>query len=239
MVTQTKKVPKPLHNIFSDVTPRYDLINRIFTWGMDRKWRLKAACECLADKPERVLDLACGTGDLAITIAGVADGVLEITGVDFSESMLNEARRKAAAVNKNIKFINGDAANLPFDEGNFDCVGISFAFRNLTYKHVNAAKHIAEVLRVLRPGGRFVIVESSQPKNRFIRKLDHFYLRACVYPFGCWLSGNRNAYNYLTLSATRYYSPEELQEMLLKAGFRQVSFRRLFFGAAAIHVAVK
>ena len=239
MAIQAEKNPKPLYKIFSDVPPRYDVINRIFTWGMDKKWRLRAARECLAGQPRRVLDLACGTGDLAVTIAGIADNPVEITGLDFSEPMLAKAREKAQTAGKNITFIVGDASKLPFPDGHFDCVGISFAFRNLTYKHANAAKHIAEVLRVLRPGGKFVIVESSQPANRFIRMLDHFYLRTFVYWMSWGISGNRNAYRYLTLSATNYYSAGELRDLLLKAGFSQVSFQRLFFGAAAIHVAVK
>jgi demethylmenaquinone methyltransferase/2-methoxy-6-polyprenyl-1,4-benzoquinol methylase len=206
---------------------------------MDKQWRLRAARECLADKPKRMLDLACGTGDLAITIAKITDSVAEITGLDFSEPMLAKAQQKAQAAGKNVAFINGDATNLPFPDGYFDCVGISFAFRNLTYRHVNAAKHLAEVLRVLCPGGRFVIVESSQPENRFVRKLDHLYLRTFVYWLGWCISGNRNAYRYLSSSAANYYSAEELKDVLLKAGFSQVSFRRLFFGAAAIHVAIK
>lgn len=219
--------------------PHYDTINRIFTGGMDNKWRLQAARECLADKPGKILDLACGTGDLAVTIAEMADYPAEITGLDFSEMMLEIARWKAETSGKQITFTEGDAANLPFAENYFDCAGISFAFRNLTYRHPNAGKHISEVLRVLRPGGKFVIVESSQPKNWLIRQLDHLYVRTFVYWIGWWISGNRGAYRYLGNSAANYFKPEELQDILLKAGFSKVSYRRLFLGAAAIHIAIK
>jgi demethylmenaquinone methyltransferase/2-methoxy-6-polyprenyl-1,4-benzoquinol methylase len=236
--TQTNN-PKPLHKIFTDVPPHYDTINRIFTGGMDKKWRLLAARECLADKPKRVLDLACGTGDLAVTLAEMADYPVEVTGLDFSEPMLEIARWKAEIAGKAVTFIEGDAANLPFPDDHFDCVGISFAFRNLTYRHANAGKHIAEVLRVLHPGGKFVIVESSQPKNWFIRKMDHLYVRTFVYWMGWWISGNRNAYRYLGLSAANYYTADELKDLLLKSGFSRVSFQRLFCGAAAIHIAIK
>ena len=239
LATQTKKAPQPLHNIFTDIPPRYDLINHLFTWGMDSRWRLKAAKECLSSNPRRVLDLACGTGDLAITIAQLAKSDIEITGLDFSQPMLDIARQKAKDAGQNIKFISGDAVNLPFPEGHFDCVGISFAFRNLTYKHPQANKHISEVLRVLKPGGRFIIVESSQPGNRIVSSVDHFYLRTFVYRLGWWLSGNRNAYNYLTKSASRYNTAEELKTVLLSSGFSKVNFQRLLFGAAAIHTAVK
>lgn len=206
---------------------------------MDKKWRLLAAGECLADKPKQVLDLACGTGDLAVTMAEMADYPVEITGLDFSEPMLEIARWKAGIAEKEIKFIEGDAANLPFPDAYFDCAGISFAFRNLTYRNPNAAKHLAEVFRVLRPGGKFVIVESSQPKNWFIRQFAHLYVRTFVYWMGWWVSGNRGAYRYLGLSAANYYTPEALQELLLNTGFGKVSYRRLFFGAAALHTAIK
>jgi demethylmenaquinone methyltransferase/2-methoxy-6-polyprenyl-1,4-benzoquinol methylase len=239
LAIQIKKTPKLLYNIFTDLPPRYDLINHIFTLGMDKEWRLKAAKECLLDNTKRVLDLACGTGDLSLTIAKLAKSEIEITGLDFSQPMLDIARYKAQHQGYPLTFIRGDAGNLPFPDGYFDSIGISFAFRNLTYKHPQANKHIAEILRVLKPGGRFVIVESSQPKFRFIRWLDHIYLRAFVYLIGWWLSSNRNAFNYLTISASRYYKAEELRTLLSDSGFSKVSFQRLFFGAAAIHVAVK
>lgn len=206
---------------------------------MDRSWRQQAARECLVNKPQRVLDLACGTGDLAITIARGGDNSLNVAALDFSQPMLEIARRKAQTARLQISFIAGDAAALPFPDSYFDTVGISFAWRNLTYKHPNAAHHLAEVRRVLRTGGRFVIVESSQPRQRIIRALDHFYLRTYAYRMGHWLTGNRNAYHYLTLSATRYYNAAELKELLLNAHFQEVKYRLLFFGAAAIHVAIK
>ncbi len=234
-----KNKPRPLHKIFSDVPPHYDTVNRLFTWGMDKKWRLRAAKECLAAKPQRFLDLACGTGDLAVTVAEIADYPVEITGLDFSEPMLEVARWKADIAQKNITFVEGDAAKLPFPDGYFDCVGVSFAFRNLTYRHANRDKHLAEVLRVLRPGGRFVLVESSQPPNWFIRAIDHLYLRTLVYWLGWWVSGNRGAYKYLSSSALHYFSADELKNLLLKAGFSSVTYRRIFFGASAIHIALK
>ncbi len=222
------KPSRPLYEIFSDVPPHYDTINRVFTCGMDEKWRLQAARECLADKPQKILDLACGTGDLAVTVAELADYPVDITGLDFSEMMLEIARWKADVAGKQITFTEGDAANLPFADNYFDSVGISFAFRNLTYRHPNANKHIAEVLRVLRPGGKFVIVESSQPQNWLIRQIDHLYVRTFVYWMGWWISGNRGAYHYLGNSAANYFTPEELKDILLKAGFSRVSYRRLF-----------
>ena len=237
-----KVIPnEPLHRMFTAVPRRYDLINHIITWGLDKRWRGKAARECLTSQPGKVLDLCCGTGDLAINLAQLADNNVALTGVDYSQPMLEIAARKAErlARRKKISFIYGDAANLPFPDGYFDCIGISFAFRNLTYKNPLARRHLAEVLRVLRASGKYIIVETSQPKLKLIRKLYQLYLRWFVFRLGYLLSGNRGAYYYLAESAARFYTSEEVGEMLVTAGFRQVSFHPLFFGAVGIHVAVK
>ncbi len=233
--------PVPLHGMFTAVPPRYDLINRVITLGMDSRWRRLAAMTCLANKPRRVLDLGCGTGDLSINLALLADQAVEITGLDFSLPMLNLAREKAAraGVGDRVKFVAGNAVQVPFSDGYFDCIGISFAFRNLTYKNPLRLPHLAEVLRLLKHYGRYVIVESSQPGSRAIRMLFHLYLRAFVAPAGMALSGNRGAYRYLADSASRFYAPGEVKEMLLSAGFREVSYLPLFFGAAGIHVATR
>jgi demethylmenaquinone methyltransferase/2-methoxy-6-polyprenyl-1,4-benzoquinol methylase len=231
---------RPLHHIFTAVPPRYDLINSLITWGLDRRWRLKAARECLSIHPQRVLDLGCGTGDLAIGIARLVDAAVELVGIDYSLPMLERATGKAKDLADNKPaFVYGDAASLPFPDGYFDCIGISFAFRNLTYKNPMAPDYLAEVLRVLRPGGRFIIVESSQPKARLVRNLFHIYLRWCVYRLGYLLSGNRGAYSYLVESAARFYTADELKELLIKVGFQKVSFQPLFLGAAGICIAVK
>lgn len=230
---------KPLHGMFTAVPPRYDLVNRIITWGLDARWREEAVRTCLAPGPRRVLDLCCGTGDLAIIIARLAGKELEVTGLDYSEPMLEIARRKAARLGVKVSFIHGDAARLPFPDSHFDCVGISFAFRNLTYKNPLASRSLAEVVRVLQPGGRYVIVESSQPKSSVLRGLFHLYLRWFVSWVGYLLSGNRGAYQYLAESAARFYTPEEVKDLLATAGFREVVYRPLFLGAAGIHVAVK
>jgi demethylmenaquinone methyltransferase/2-methoxy-6-polyprenyl-1,4-benzoquinol methylase len=227
--------------MFNAVPPRYDLVNRIITLGLDKRWRRLASQTCLENKPQAILDLGCGTGDLTINIARMAVKDTEIVGLDFSQPMLEKAQKKAAkaGVVELVRFIHGDAIDLPFPDAHFDCVGISFAFRNLTYKNPLALAHLAEVKRVLTPGGRYVIVESSQPENRLIRALFHLYLRIFVTPVGIMLSGNPRAYRYLAESARRFYSPSEVRDMLLVAGFRDIRYRALFFGAAGIHVAFK
>jgi len=232
---------RPLHRMFSTVPPRYDLINHFITWGLDKRWRRNTARECLAMQPKRVLDLCCGTGDLAITIARLADDNLELTAIDYSQLMLEIAARKAEsfAAGKRISFIYGDAAKLPFPDGHFDCIGTSFAFRNLTYKNPQAQCHLAEAFRVLSTGGSFVIVETSQPKSRLIRKIFHMYLRWFVFRLGYMLSGNSEAYRYLSESAARFYTPEEIRQILIGTGFHQVFYSPFFMGVAGIHIAVK
>lgn len=225
--------------MFTAVPPRYDVVNRLITLGLDRKWRKEAARECLAESPEKVLDLCCGTGDLAIDISRLGTTGMEITGLDYSQPMLDIAEEKSADLNNRPTFITGDASEMPFPDGYFDCVGISFAFRNLTYKNPLAERHLSEVVRVLKPGGRFVIVESSQPENSFIRRMVHLYHRLYVYRIGTLVSGNRSAYRYLSESASRYYMPAELKDLLLKAGFSTVRYRPFLFGATGIHVATK
>jgi demethylmenaquinone methyltransferase/2-methoxy-6-polyprenyl-1,4-benzoquinol methylase len=238
---QPSPAPAPLHGMFTAVPPRYDLINHVITLGMDARWRRLAAAACLEGKPRRILDMACGTGDLSVTIARLAGKDITVTGLDYSRPMLERARRKVAAADlaDRVDFIEGDATRLPFPDSSFDCVGISFAFRNLTYKNPLCEPHLTEVLRVLRPGGRYVIVESSQPGNAPVRAIFHLYLRWYVRPAGVLLSGEKGAYRYLAESAAHYYSPAQVRGLLLGAGFHEVHYRELFFGAAGIHAAIK
>jgi demethylmenaquinone methyltransferase/2-methoxy-6-polyprenyl-1,4-benzoquinol methylase len=227
--------------MFTAVPPRYDLVNRIITWGQDARWRRLAAEECLRGAPRRVLDLCCGTGDLALQTASLTNDSVAILGVDFSRPMLElaAAKDRHAHLRSGVSYVEGDACGLPFRDGCLDCIGISFAFRNLTYRNPRALRYLAEALRVLRPGGRLVIVESSQPASRPVRRLFHLYLRGFVARIGRLISGHRPAYALLAESAARYYTPGELERLLLGAGFRAFSSRGLMFGAVAIHVAVK
>lgn len=230
-----------LSPMFGGIIKRYDLINHIFTWGMDMRWREELVAQLLKINPVKVLDVGCGTGDLSINIVRHACGNLHVTGYDFSLPMLAAAVKKARAqdLDKKISFISGEASQMPFTDDYFDCIGISFAFRNLIYKNPLASQHLAEILRVLKPGGSCLIAESSQPQNKTIRLLHHLYLRTYVYAIGALISGDRKAYKYLTQSAIDFHSPEELGKLLLAAGFRQVHYRPLFFGAAGIYRALK
>jgi len=208
---------------------------------MDKSWRRRAVKECLSGEPSRVLDICCGTADLALNIATESVKPVDIAGLDYSEPMLEIAVDKLSHIagNKQVSFIHGDASRLPFREKSLDAVGISFAFRNMTYKNPLAAAHLKEVYRVLAEGGRYVIVESSQPESKFINRFFRLYCRYVVYWIGYIVSRNSGAYRYLSESAANFYTPVEVREMLLQAGFKEVKYRPLFFGAAGIHVALK
>ncbi|MGI5864882.1 MAG: ubiquinone/menaquinone biosynthesis methyltransferase [Myxococcales bacterium] len=230
---------RPLHAMFTKVPRRYDLVNRTISLGMDERWREAAARACLEGAPRRVLDLCCGTGDLAVRLKRSGGAAVAVAGLDYSRPMLEIARRKAAERGLQIDFVHADAAAMPFPDGHFDRVGISFAFRNLTFKNPMTPKYLAETLRILRPGGRLVIVESSQPRQPVIRGLYHLYMRAFVAGVGGLLSGERAAYRYLGESAARFYGPDEVARILKETGFAEVRSEALLFGAVRLFVATK
>ncbi|MBN1381524.1 MAG: ubiquinone/menaquinone biosynthesis methyltransferase [Deltaproteobacteria bacterium] len=238
---QNKSRHKPLFRIFNDINERYDLINRLFTWGMDKNWRDRLVTEMLKSRPQKVLDVGCGTGDLTIRIAQSAQENITVSGYDFSRPMLDIAERKArkCIARERISFIHGDAAGMPFRDATFDCIGISFALRNLLFENPSAHQYLCEIFRVLKPGGKFLSVDSSQPQNKIIRWLDHLYLCTYVYTIGMVISGDRCAYKYLTRSAMNFDSPEQLEKRFLAAGFHKFFYQPLFFGAAAIYGATK
>ena len=231
---------RPLQKMFTSVPPSYDLLNRLLTMRLDQLWRKKAARICLENKPGGVLDLCCGTGDLVIHLGGMATAGTSLSALDYSMPMLDLAKKKAE--NKGlaaIDFIHGDAAAMPFPDNHFDSIGIAFAFRNLTFHNPDRDRFMAEILRVLKPRGRFVIVETSQPGNLILRKLFHFYLRWITAPLGGILSGHYGAYKYLAHSARLYYNREELEQLLREAGFGVVRSELLVGGLTGIFVAEK
>ncbi len=231
---------RPLHDMFAAVPARYDLLNRVLTWGFDERWRRQVAHECLDGCPGPVLDLCCGTGDLALHMVKLSEGRM-VVGLDFCEPMLEIAREKALArgLNREVSFVNGNAASLPFPNGHFAAIGISFAFRNISYRNPLRQQYMTEIARVLARGGKCVIVETSQPRNPLLRGVYHLYLKTVVPGVGGGLSGHREAYRYLAESARRFFKPEEVSNMLIKAGFQDAQFRPLLGGVSALHVATR
>ena len=234
---------RPLKRMFDAVPDRYDLLNRVLTLRMDELWRKRAAEICIRHNPSRVLDLCCGTGDLALHLRRKAAGSVEIFGLDYSPAMLEIARKKAERatlpVARPIQFVEGDAGSMQFPDAHFDAVGIAFGFRNITWKNPIRDQALAEVRRVLRPGGAFVIVETSQPENGVMRFGFHTYLRTVVAAVGGLVSGTGSAYRYLAESAKRFFDAEEVSSMLATAGLETENVVKFLGGVAAIHVAVK
>lgn len=228
---------RPLQKMFTAVPSTYDFLNRLLTFGFDQKWRKKAAKECLYDNPSRILDLCCGTGDLAVKLSKNAVQGTQIIALDFSLPMLEAAKRKFNKKKlKNIELSHADAAQMPFPDNYFDAIGIAFAFRNLTFHNPDTNKFLLEIFRVLKSEGRFVIIETSQPPNKIFRTLFHWYLKKITAPLGGLISGNPGAYKYLSHSAVNYYKNDELLELLNRAGFQKIKSKQLLGGISGLYI---
>ncbi|MBN2486750.1 MAG: ubiquinone/menaquinone biosynthesis methyltransferase [Bacteroidales bacterium] len=221
-----------LNTFYTRIYKRYDLINRLFTFGLDTKWRNYAAQECFKVQPENVLDLCCGTGDLIISLCQNLKGSEKITGFDFNLKMLEKARLKLQKKGyNNVIFEHGHAAAMPFETGAFDAVTIGFGFRNLTFNNPDAQKHLNELARVIKQGGFLFILESGVPQNRAIQFFYRLYLYMVLIPLGGLISGNVRAYWYLAHSSSKFYSTDKIERMLAEKGFKCTKSGSFFFGA--------
>jgi demethylmenaquinone methyltransferase/2-methoxy-6-polyprenyl-1,4-benzoquinol methylase len=208
--------------MFDRIAPVYDAMNRIMTAGLDLRWRRLAASEVVRPG-DRVLDAACGTGDLAI--ADHRAGALEVTGVDFSPRMLERARRKAPG----LRFVEGDMLALPFADGSFDAATVGFGVRNV----VELEAALRELRRVLGAGGRLAILEITRPRG-VLRPFFALWFERAVPLLGRLLPGG-DAYAYLPASVARFPGAEELAALLERAGFAEVRFRLLAGSIVALH----
>ncbi len=225
-----------VRNIFSSIAGRYDLFNRLASMGIDSGWRRALVRACALTPQARVLDLCAGTGDVALAIANQA-APHEIVVTDFTPEMLEIARTKSTSYrgSTRLTFAHADAQALPFGDDSFDVVTVAFGVRNLPERERN----FAEVLRVLRPGGRYVVLEFSTPPWLFWRGLYHVYLRYAIPAIGGVLTGQREGFVYLNESIRRFPAQEALAAELRAAGFAEVSWRDLSGGIVALHTAVK
>ena len=215
--------PDAVRDMFDGISPVYDAMNRVMTVGLDGRWR-RLAARSVVRPGDCVLDACCGTGDLALA-AERAGGV--VTGVDFSPRMLARARKKSTSVT----WVEGDALSLPFEAATFDSATVGFGVRNLA----DLAGGLAELRRVLRPGGRVACLEITRP-NGPLRPLFRLWFERLVPVVGRILPGGE-AYTYLPASVARFPGPAELAALLEDAGFVEVGWRRLGGGIVALHTA--
>jgi demethylmenaquinone methyltransferase/2-methoxy-6-polyprenyl-1,4-benzoquinol methylase len=224
------KRPARIQAMFGAIADRYDALNHGLSLDRDRGWRRAAVAAIGPAAGERVLDLCCGTGDLALEIAaGVARPAL-VVGSDFAEPMLRIARRKARAVR--VPLLAADSLRLPFPSATFDAATVAFGIRNVA----SLSGGLAEMRRVLRDGGRAVILEFNRPRNPIVRIVYETYFHLVLPLAGNLVSGSRNAaYNYLPRSVLHFPKARALAGLMEDAGFRDVSFRTLDLGIVTIH----
>jgi demethylmenaquinone methyltransferase/2-methoxy-6-polyprenyl-1,4-benzoquinol methylase len=223
--------------VFDGIAPHYEFVNHVLTLGLDRWWRRRAAQVAARDGGTHWLDVCTGTGELARLLRRLAPPEALVMGLDFSLPMLQLARRSAGP--EAIPYLQGEAAALPFPDASLDLITVSFATRNLASSRQGLEACLGEFARVLRPGGRFVNMETSQPPARLIRWLFHLYVRLLVEALGSRLSRSRRGYGYLAASMLRWPEAPALSRAMLDAGFSRAAHRPLLFGATAIHVATR
>lgn len=227
---------KEVAAMFDKIARRYDFLNRFLSLRTDTIWRKKAVKTLKDQPPKTVLDVACGTGDLAIQIYKSFKPE-KITGIDISEEMLNYGREKLRkkGLENAIKLETGDSENIHFPDNNFDAVTAAFGVRNFE----NLSQGICEMYRVLKPGGQVVILEFSQPEKFPVKQMYRFYFKRILPFIGRLFSKDKSAYAYLPESVGAFPYGEDFLGILRKAGFPETSARSLTFGIASVYTARK
>jgi demethylmenaquinone methyltransferase / 2-methoxy-6-polyprenyl-1,4-benzoquinol methylase len=223
-VESGRLAPEAVRSMFDRISPVYDAMNRTMTMGLDQHWR-RATVAAVVQPGDRVLDACCGTGDLALA---ALDAGATVTGLDFSEPMLERARRKSGE----IDWVQGDAEKLPFEDESFDAATVGFGVRNLA----DLERGLVELRRVLRPGGRVAILEITRPSGP-LAPFYRLWFDGFVPLLGKLLPGG-SAYTYLPASVRRFPGPDELAGLLRGAGFDDVRWRTFAGGIVALHIGV-
>jgi demethylmenaquinone methyltransferase/2-methoxy-6-polyprenyl-1,4-benzoquinol methylase len=227
---------RAVREMFAGIAGRYDLLNHLLSLNIDKRWRRQVSrvlAEKLCDSRAVVLDVACGTGDLAIELAN--SGPARVIGTDFCRPMLEIAAKKTTEGGHNIPYVEADALSLSFPDNTFDAVSIAFGLRNLA----NVANGLSELRRVLKPDGILAVLECSAPIIPGFRTVFDFYFGKILPRIGGVLSGSRSAYEYLPSSVARFPKQKALADMMIAAGFRDVDYRNLTGGIVALHTGRK
>lgn len=226
---------KQVEQMFDNISDNYDGLNRVISFGTDVKWRKKVVALVKATNPESVLDIATGTGDLAIQM--VPTHASRIVGLDLSEGMLKVGRKKIAAkdLQDKIEMIQGDSEALPFEENSFDAITVAFGVRNFE----DLEKGLSEIYRVLKPGGIFVVLETSVPTKTPYKQGYRMYSNLLLPLIGKIFSKDREAYSYLSKSAAAFPYGKNFNNILRKIGFINVEDKPQTFGVATIYTASK
>jgi demethylmenaquinone methyltransferase/2-methoxy-6-polyprenyl-1,4-benzoquinol methylase len=221
--------------MFAGIAGRYDLLNHLLSGNTDKRWRRLVAEELRPSLMEgaRVLDVACGTGDLSLVLSGA--GRAQVVGVDFCRPMLEVARGKANDEARRVPFVEGDALRLPFADSVFDVATIAFGLRNLS----SVEAGLRELRRVLKPGGRVAVLEFSSPVLPGFRALFQFYFTRVLPRIGGLVSGSRGAYEYLPDSVSKFPDQKRLAALMAETGFVEVNYRNLTGGIAALHTGTR
>lgn len=217
-----------VQDMFDRIAGRYNLMNRLMTFGQDVRWRRFVVRQARLQPGDTLLDLATGTGDIAFEALHQVPGVRALGG-DFSLGMMLVGRR--LALGDQVLWNQSDALNLPFSDAAFDAVTSGYLMRNV----IDIPRALAEQRRVLKPGGRIVILDTSPPPDNLLRPFIEVHLRYVIPLLGRLISGNADAYQYLPESTQKFKTPDELAALMRDAGFRNVDYRRFMFGTMAVH----
>lgn len=227
---------RAVHEMFSGIAGKYDFLNHFLSLNIDKRWRRKVVSRLsseVSNPDSLILDVACGTGDLTLELSRA--GEAKVIGTDFCRPMLGIAHGKSLPLTKRPPFIEADGLRLSFDNETFDAVTIAFGLRNFS----NWRDGVIELSRVLKPGGKLVILEFSSPRVPGLRQLFNFYFRTILPRIGGVVSGSRGAYEYLPDSVSRFPDQTGLAELMSSVGLSDVSYENLTGGIAAIHIGTK
>ena len=224
-------------SVYKSVARNYDVMNDAMSFGVHRAWKLFAVAQSGVRVGDHVLDLAAGSGDLSLKFANKVGPEGKVFVTDINEAMLAEGRKRLtdAGIAGNVEYCLVNAEQLPFEDNSFDCISISFGLRNVTHKEVA----LGSMFRCLKPGGRLIVLEFSQPTNDTFRKIYDTYSFHVIPKLGQLISNDSASYQYLVESIRQHPPQEELKQMMLDAGFDRVRYHNLTGGVVALHIGYK